>query len=146
MDQVLIEKRFWGFVEKADGCWLWRGERTTTGYGQFRYGHAGRMKAHRFSFLIANGFVPEVFVLHKCDNPLCVNPDHLYEGVAKDNSQDMVSRLRHANQKKAQYPKGHSLALENVYIHRNGSRRCKQCAAAYAKKKTSNRRPIKWQK
>lgn len=134
MDTIQIEKitpRFWTFVEKQNECWLWKGTKTTTGYGDFRYGHASRIKAHRFSFLLDKGYLPTKFVLHVCDTPLCVNPKHLYEGTPKENSQDMIKKGRHSSQKRIHCPKGHNFSKENTYIHKNGSRRCKQCHSDY---------------
>jgi hypothetical protein len=140
-----IIKRFWTFVEKTGGCWNWKGSKTTTGYGNFRYGHDERIKAHRYTFFLYTGKFPMGFILHRCDNPLCVNPKHLYEGTAKQNSQDMVLRNRHANQKKTHCPHGHLYSQENTYVHKNGSRRCVSCSSDYHIKIKSGR-PIVWQK
>lgn len=83
---------FWARVNKTEGCWLWTGP--TNG----RYGRIGRRTyAHRASYEIANGPIPEgMFVMHLCDTPLCVRPDHLTIGTAKDNSQDAVDKGRMA--------------------------------------------------
>lgn len=92
-----IEVRFWRYVSKTDTCWNW------TGSGSGPKGAYGAMninkkscKAHRVSWEIHRGPIPEgMCVLHKCDNPRCVNPDHLFLGTKKDNTQDMVKKLRH---------------------------------------------------
>lgn len=79
-------ERFWSKVKKTDSCWLWTAK-TDGGYGRFWY--EGRLVgAHRFSWLLANDEMPSLHVLHKCDNPLCVNPDHLFLGTDKDNHLD----------------------------------------------------------
>jgi len=89
------EERFWAKVEKTDSCWLWRAS-TTDGYGRMTINRRLRL-AHRVSWEIANGAIPDgLLVLHDCpggDNPLCVNPAHLYLGVNADNSRDAV--LKH---------------------------------------------------
>jgi len=85
------------------GCWIWTGPVNVSGYGRFNWGRTrgGRCivkAAHRFSFEIANGPITEgKIILHSCDLPCCVNPDHLREGTYQDNANDMVSRGRHGN-------------------------------------------------
>lgn len=75
-------------------CWIWGGAKDKDGYGRFPIGNATRI-AHRAAYLFRNGTIPEGFlIMHKCDNPSCVNPDHLACGTPKDNSQDMVSKRR----------------------------------------------------
>src|SRR6185312_3623765 len=92
---MLNAELFWSHVHKSDGCWEWTGARTKKGYGVFgRTGVKCRtIKAHRAAFLITHGHLP-VYVLHRCDNPPCVRPDHLYEGTAAENTSDMISRRR----------------------------------------------------
>ena len=88
--------RFWRYVNKTDGCWVWIGGRRNGRYGDFAVGHPNKhMLAHRFSWTLHNGPVPTgLHVLHKCDNPPCVNPDHLFLGTAADNARDKVSKGR----------------------------------------------------
>ncbi len=87
---------FWSFVEKTSFCWLWRGKRFRNGYGRVSY--KGKTKdAHRIAFELTKGVIPKkLFVLHSCDNPPCVNPDHLRTGTIQDNIQDRVKRNRNA--------------------------------------------------
>lgn len=90
------------FLSKVDigdkrQCWPWKAgtnRKGKFGYGQIRVG--GKcIGAHRFSYEAFNGEVPEgLFVLHKCDNPVCVNPGHLFLGTAKDNAQDCIAKRR----------------------------------------------------
>lgn len=84
---------FWRQVDKTASCWLWTGA-TDQRYGRFGYG-GKKHKAHRFSWAMANGSVPEgLHVLHRCDVPLCVRPDHLFVGTHQDNMEDMFSKGR----------------------------------------------------
>jgi hypothetical protein len=122
------EPRFWRFVQKggADDCWIWTGG-TNGKYGVFgvdcRRTSVVRMYAHRFSYELHNGPIPDGFdVHHQCDNPLCVNPHHL---VA-------LSRKAHTRTKSGQVAKrahqtvchrGHPLEM-----YADGHRRCRICA------------------
>lgn len=101
-------ERFWAKVNKTEHCWLWTASTDRKGYGQFscgsKYGPAGRRNtmraAHRFSFFLANGYLPGPdspgggFVLHRCDTPACVNPEHLFIGTNLDNVRDMDGKGR----------------------------------------------------
>lgn len=90
-----LAERFWAKVSKADGCWLWTGARKNKqGHGSI--GIRGRtVCAHRVSWMLANGDIPEgLCVLHKCDVPACVNPDHLYAGTHRQNMRDAAERNR----------------------------------------------------
>jgi hypothetical protein len=94
--QEPIEDRFWQFVNKTDTCWLWTGSRSR-GYGLIGAGASGKTKsAHRVSYELANGPIPAgMWVLHKCDNPPCVNPAHLFLGDRADNMRDAFRKGRH---------------------------------------------------
>lgn len=95
--------RFWSKINKhgsipthcpeLGNCWEWNAG-LFAGYGAFSH-HSKSRYAHRTSWELAFGEIPErLFVCHKCDNPLCVNPAHLFLGTAKDNTQDMVKKGR----------------------------------------------------
>lgn len=74
------------------GCWIYTGYKNESGYGRFR-ANGKKVLAHRFSYQMKVGSIPNgMLVLHKCDNPACVNPEHLYLGKDKDNAGDMTSR------------------------------------------------------
>lgn len=88
--------RFWKYVQKTDGCWLWNGG-LARGYGMVKDG-GRRLQAHRIAFLLTHGYAP-ANVLHKCDVPACVNPDHLFGGSIADNVADMIAKGRAAWQK-----------------------------------------------
>lgn len=94
--------RFWEKVNK-DGpipqhmphlgkCWVWTAQIQSNGYGRFRSSFS--RYAHTFSFVLAFGQTSGLLHLHKCDNPRCVHPDHLFSGTSLDNSRDMVSKGR----------------------------------------------------
>lgn len=86
-------RNFWKKVVKTDGCWEWTGAKSV-GYGRVRLD--GRTQwAHRISYVIAHGPIPDgLILLHSCDNPSCVNPDHLRPGTNRDNSQDALQKGR----------------------------------------------------
>lgn len=87
------EIRFWRFVEKSVGCWLWTGAVDRNGYGRFFDGKKS-VFAHRFSFEMHICALGDGSALHKCDNPRCVNPSHLFRGTQADNVSDMISKGR----------------------------------------------------
>ena len=93
-----IENRFWKKINKTDGCWEWLGGTDRRGYGRFyinRNGVGRTDGAHRVSWEFANGKIPDgLFVCHRCDNPSCVRPDHLFLGTYQDNITDMVKKGR----------------------------------------------------
>lgn len=73
-------------------CWTWTGGITGCGYGN-AYAGGRQIPSHRFSFAVAFGYHP-LNALHRCDNPKCVNPAHLFDGTKKDNFEDMVTKGR----------------------------------------------------
>jgi hypothetical protein len=96
MSRVTAEERFHaGYIpEPTSGCWLWLGRPQSTGYGQLHVS-GKRTLAHRYSWELEIGPIPDgMYVLHRCDNRLCVNPDHLFVGTHQDNMDDMVRKGR----------------------------------------------------
>ncbi len=100
--RISSETRFWKKVDKSPnekGCWNWTGKphRKADGkdwYGRFTVNRKCE-NAHRWSYRFTHGEIPDgLFVLHTCDNPLCVNPSHLYLGTDADNTRDKIERDR----------------------------------------------------
>lgn len=84
-------------VEPKTSCWVWKGAKDSWGYGVGRGPGRAWMRAHRLSYERHRGTIPDgQMVCHHCDNPPCVNPDHLYLGDQATNMADMVARGRQA--------------------------------------------------
>lgn len=86
--------RFWMNVKKTNGCWEWQASLHPRGYGRFQLKNK-TVRAHRISyFLQHNKISSKKVICHSCDNPKCVNPAHLWEGTAKENTEDMIIKGR----------------------------------------------------
>ena len=91
MSMTTIE-RFMAKVRKTNSCWIWIGANTGNGYGHLRY-KGKDWKAHRFSYKLAYGFIPNnKLVCHHCDVKPCIRPSHLFIGTHADNRQDAVNK------------------------------------------------------
>jgi hypothetical protein len=129
-------------VRGEDECWPWTGLRNRTGYGQLKgTKYRGRL-SHCISWIIHNGPLPEgMRVLHRCDNPPCCNPKHLFIGTQADNVADMVAKGRNTHQgrgDKYKYvcPNGHERTIENTYFYpRSNQIACLVCRKAWWAKK-----------
>lgn len=95
------EQRFWARVQRGDesSCWPWTGARKVSGYGMVWERDGARRRyvtAHRRAWVLVYGEIPRgLHVLHRCDNPPCCNPGHLFLGSNLDNVRDMVAKERH---------------------------------------------------
>lgn len=144
-----IKATFWSHVRKSRKCWEYDTKRTRNpkypynlpyrriymGGGQSNY-----IYVHRYSWLLHRGSIPVgLLVLHKCDNPACVRPTHLYLGTHHDNNQDALRRGRwrgpaiYHNALKTHCPKGHPYTPENTKPAQGNPRwrRCRTCHNAW---------------
>lgn len=144
-----FEKRFWARVDRDREqwtCWLWTGAVTSPGYGAI-YRCGGGMRsankmglAHRAAWQLTfrSPIPPGMNVLHRCDEPLCVNPSHLFLGTASDNMHDMVSKKRHAttHRRQTHCRRGHPRIGEGarVFMH-HGYAECQTCREIMRKPK-----------
>lgn len=126
-------------VDPATGCWVWQGDRRPTGYGYYVYrigfGRGSRRRsvgAHRYAWERVHGPIAEgLEVCHKCDNPPCCNPGHLFVGTHSENTLDMVKKGRHALAKRTHCNHGHEYTPENTKIRPgNHGRECITCNKA----------------
>ena len=95
--QRTLEERFWQKVDKGadDVCWVWKGWRYPSGYGHFQIGVLKKETAHRMAYKLSYpDFDPNLDVCHRCDNPPCCNPKHLWQGTHKENMADMRAKGR----------------------------------------------------
>ncbi len=94
----VVVSRFWSKVDRASSCWLWTAGADEDGYGKFVPAHHEQVRAHRFSWMLRFGPIPDgLMVLHNCpdgDNPRCVNPAHLWLGTNADNQKDRLAKGR----------------------------------------------------
>lgn len=104
--------------EPNTGCWLWLKGLSSDGYGKVKR-NSKTVRAHRLSYELANGAIPSTsLVLHSCDQPSCVNPEHLRIGTAQDNADDRRRRNRHAKGPKSGMAK---LTVEQVAFIRDST-------------------------
>lgn len=150
--------RFWAKVNKTPGlgpsgeCWEWLGSRTKDGYGRFFVTRTNPVLAHRYSFTEAFGLGlgTEQKCCHKCDNPSCVRPSHLFSGTQQINVQDMIKKGRRTNgsiKLRKIWPAGFSRCYKCTQILPVGrfgpkgttwngiSKICRECANMMARKR-----------
>jgi hypothetical protein len=139
----LIDSTYWLRLrdkydkDPASGCWIWRANSAKHGYGRFtikrNLKRPKHLLAHRVSYYLYNGEFDETLnICHKCDNPRCVNPSHLFAGTQADNIKDMIKKGRHLEQQKTHCKRGHEFTPENIYWTGTNKKRreCLTCKRA----------------
>ena len=129
----------------SNGCWKWNMSVNSDGYGHFgsnlrNRGLTTEQVAHRLAYTLFKGPIPSgMVVMHSCDYPRCVNPEHLNLGTQIENVQDMIRKGRvrgvtHENEQKTHCKRGHKFTKKNTYIYPNsGGRGCKICIKMHHK-------------
>lgn len=123
-----VDQRFWAKLNRRGPreCWEWSGCKNENGYGQL-YANGSARGAHRVAWELMRGAIPDGrSVLHRCDNPACCNPDHLFLGDHTANMRDMVAKGRGSEQRKTHCPQGHPYDETNTHYYRS-FRVCREC-------------------
>lgn len=131
-----VDERYWAFVHKTEGCWLWTGALGSGGYAVFSISHRNQVYAHRYSYEQALGPIPtdRPYLDHVfewgCLNRHCVRPSHLEPVTQAENNRRAAARKTHC-------PQGHEYTDETTYRTREGWRMCRICMKAHAKKRNA---------
>lgn len=135
-----LEQRFWSKVDKTGQCWIWTAAKNK-GYGIFSIGKKNKF-AHRVSYeLFYKSSIDGILICHKCDNPSCVNPQHLFLGTHHDNTMDAMAKGRmklawvDEMRSRTKCKNGHNFDSLNTHIRKDGTRNCKKCTMIRNKKR-----------
>lgn len=118
MPSIPIKERFMSKVQKTDSCWIWMASAMPNGgYGHLHFKGKSKAQAHRVSYLLFKGDIPDgLLVCHKCNNKRCVNPDHLYLGTNRQNVLDAIRDGLYANRKYARGSKASHAKLTDDQV------------------------------
>lgn len=142
--EELIEKFKALLIVDKNDCHIFTGSTDENGYGRITFQYKKHI-AHRFSYEIQNGEIPKgMLVCHKCDNPPCVNPGHLFLGTELDNNMDKIKKGRDHNKSKTHCKNGHEFTPDNTGIDRQSKRRCKTCDRINHRKRSATNREYRW--
>lgn len=128
-----VKKRILDKVKYVNDCWNWTGQVRKNGYGTIKLmlpeKQRKMLSTHRVFYYIHNpSFDQTKMILHKCDNRLCLNPEHLYEGTAQQNMNDRSLRKRYTPIKKTHCKHGHEFTIENTKFDKKRNKRaCRTC-------------------
>jgi len=132
------DERFWKYVNKKgqDDCWEWVGGVDPNGYGKFWF-QGKAIGAHRFSLRLKLGVIELPYTCHKCDNHICVNPNHLFQGDPLINQRDMIEKGRMVKERKHRenYARGEAQHLSKLTWEK-----VKEIRSAYIPKKFGAKR------
>lgn len=117
-----LEERLWSNIDSGEGCWIWRGQVRSDGYGQIGAGGRGgkSLRPHRVAYELVVGPIPDGLTLdHLCCNTICCNPQHLEPVTSEENN-------RRATARRTQCRRGHAFVPENTIVRPKG-RECRTC-------------------
>lgn len=131
-------------IEEVTGCHIYQGCIGERGYGKINIFKV-TVQAHRLSYCIHKGDIPKgLYVCHKCDNPSCINPEHLFIGTALENNMDKIEKGRDRNKSKTHCKHGHEFTAENTNVSKQGKRKCKACDRLNHRKQNETNREYRW--
>ncbi len=129
------------FVVRDHGCHEWLCAKNDNGYGIMRLSVSRERLAHRFSYETEHGAIPRgMEVCHACDNPSCVNPEHLFLATHRANMNDARAKRRLAGQKNTHCKHGHEFTLENTSYNDRGQRQCRECRKRESRERMRRKR------
>lgn len=132
--RIPMAVRFWEKVKKTNRCWLWTGKLDQDGYGRIWSGDYQQkmLRAPRASWMLHRGLIPDgLHVLHRCDNPQCVNPAHLFLGTIKDNNIDMTRKGRNIFQHRNPVKKLTDQQIRSIRSQRSKGKLLRELSKAF---------------